>query len=81
MTNSHNTTTDVTGFDGGNIGLPGAGGIPGLPGGVDAGDALGVLAGGALGGPIGLLGGGAATCRRDRRCDRRHLGDAIGDLF
>lgn len=54
-TNSHNTTdsfntsTGVTGFDGGDVGL----------GGIDAGGVLGPVAGGLLGGPAGLLGGAA----------------------
>ena len=49
MTNSHNTTTDVTGLKGGDIGV----------GDVDAGGLLGGVAGGVMGGPVGLLGGAA----------------------
>ena len=80
-TGSHNTATDVTGFDGGNIGLPGVPAIPGLPGGVDAGDALGVLAGGALGGPIGLLGGAGGALLDGAGGVGEDLIDGIGGLF
>jgi hypothetical protein len=80
-TGSHNSSTDVTGFDGGNIGLPGLPAIPGLPGGVDAGDALGVLAGGALGGPIGLLGGAGGDLIDGAGGVAEDLFDGIGDLF
>ena len=48
-TGSHNTTTDVTGLKGGDIGV----------GDVDAGGLLGGVAGGVMGGPVGLLGGAA----------------------
>jgi hypothetical protein len=80
-TGSHNTTTDVTGFEGGNIGLPGVPGIPGLPGGVDAGDALGVLAGGAIGGPIGLLGGAGGEILDGAGGVAEDAADFIGGLF